>query len=58
MKKEGKVIYENASAKSYVFYENIIDEKTKKHIGIIEITKGEKNAIQKSIIKKGYMKLC
>ena len=52
MKKEGKVIYENASAKSYVFYENIIDEKTKKHIGIIEITKGEKMLYKNQLLKR------
>lgn len=32
IEKDGKVIYENASAKGYVFYENIIDEKEAEEI--------------------------
>lgn len=32
IEKDGKIIYENASAKGYVFYENIIDEKETEEI--------------------------
>lgn len=32
IEKDGKIIYENASAKGYVFYKNIIDEKETEEI--------------------------